>query len=186
MLKRYVCSVAIFFFTAATVWPATGDRWLHVKVEKSGGEAENVRINVPLAFVEKVLPLIQADEFQRGKIQLADKELDRVDLRGILDAVSTLPDSEFVTVQKGRDTVRVAKANGYLLVKTDQETGKPQKVNAKIPISVVQALLSGSKNELNILAAIKALGDYGDSELVTVDDNDTRVRIWVDGQSSAR
>src|SRR2546425_8684600 len=186
MVKRYACFVAILLFGAATVWPASADRWLHVKVEKSGVEAENVRINVPLAFVEKVLPLIQADEFQRGKVQLADKELDRVDLRGILDAVSTLPDSEFVTVQKGRDTVRVAKADGYLLVRTDQETGKSQKVSARIPIPVVQALLSGSKNELNILAAIKALGDYGDSELVTVDDNDTRVRIWVDGQNLTR
>ena len=53
-------------------------------------------------------------------------------------------------------------------------------VNVQIPSRVVDALLSGEGEELNFRAAIEALAAEGEGELVTVNDDDDRVRVWVD------
>jgi hypothetical protein len=50
---------------------------------------------------------------------------------------------------------------------------------------VVNALLSGEKDELNVVAAIHALGDYQDLDLVSVTDENTTVRVWVDAKNVA-
>ena len=61
---------------------------------------------------------------------------------------------------------------------TENEDGAD--VNVQIPSSVVDALLSGEGEELNFRAAIEALAAEGEGELVTVNDDDDRVRVWVD------
>jgi hypothetical protein len=50
---------------------------------------------------------------------------------------------------------------------------------------VVTALLSGEKDQLDVLAAIHALGDYQNLDLVTVTDESSTVRVWVDSQNVA-
>jgi len=47
----------------------------------------------------------------------------------------------------------------------------------------VDALLSAGKDELDIVAALRALSSYGDTELVTVKDDGNTVRIWVDSRN---
>jgi hypothetical protein len=58
-------------------------------------------------------------------------------------------------------------------------------VDIKIPFPVVEALLSGGKDEINVLAALRALGNYQNIDLVTVNDADSTVRIWVDSSNVA-
>jgi len=58
-------------------------------------------------------------------------------------------------------------------------------VSIKVPIKVADALLSGKKDELDVLAAIRALGEYPNLDLVTVQDESNNVRIWVDSSNSA-
>lgn len=181
MLKKLASSLLILVLMTSCVWAA--DRWLHVKVEKQGDDAEKVRVNVPLSLVEQLLPLIDAKQLRSGRVQLGDKKIHGIDLRRALEAVSKAPDSEFVSVQTSRETVRVAKSKGYLLVRTAE--GSDKKMNARVPLAVVSALLSGKNDELNLVAAIQALGAHGDGELVTIDDEDTRVRIWIDDQNTA-
>ena len=53
----------------------------------------------------------------------------------------------------------------------------------KVPMKVVDALLSAGKDELDILAALKALSAHGDTELVTVKDEENTVRVWVDSKN---
>jgi hypothetical protein len=53
-----------------------------------------------------------------------------------------------------------------------------------VPFTVVDALLSGGKDELDLLAAVRTLGTIGDTVLVTVNDKDSKVRIWVDSRST--
>jgi hypothetical protein len=52
-------------------------------------------------------------------------------------------------------------------------------------MTVVEALLSGGKDELDILAAIRALARHGDTELVSVQDRKTTVRVWVDSKNTS-
>lgn len=179
---------------------AKAEQWIHVRVESKEDHGETVRVNVPVEMAAKVLPAIHQDNLHDGKVRFDSTQMNDVDLRAILDAVRTARDGEYVTVQ-GRDgNVRVAKNAGYLYVhvtdKSDakkaakegkqtakSEAGQETKVEVKVPMKVVDALLSAGKDELDILAALKALSAHGDTELVTVKDAENTVRVWVDSRN---
>ena len=57
---------------------------------------------------------------------------------------------------------------------------KKQKVDLKVPVSVVDALLAGSGDELDIKGALVAMQKQNAGEILTVNDNETQVRIWID------
>jgi hypothetical protein len=162
----------------------TGQRWLHVRVEKTGEDGESVRVNLPLKVAEKVLPAIRAGELRGGRLRIQHARLHDVDLRALLEAVRELEDGEFLIVQSDEQNVRVAKKEGHLLVNVDEGKGNAEKVNVKVPVPVVEALLSGEEDELNLLAAVQALREHGNNVLVTVESEKELVRIWVDSQSA--
>ena len=54
-----------------------------------------------------------------------------------------------------------------------------KEVYVEVPVEVIDALLSGEGNDLNVLAAVEKLdGRRGD--LVRVTDGGTKVRVWID------
>jgi hypothetical protein len=168
---------------------ASNERWLHVRVEETGPNAENVRVNVPLSLAEKVLPSIQADRIRNGKLTLEEIDTHGVDLRAVLAALRDLDDHEFVTIESTRENVRVAKSKGYLLVtvrETHERDGRPEleTVDVQIPMAVVDAMLTGAPDELDLVAGIRALAALGDMVLVTVKERNSSVRIWVDSKST--
>jgi hypothetical protein len=192
-MKRVLLCLTVILLTAACALAAE-NRWLHVKVEDGGEKAEIVRINLPLSLAEKVLPAIHTKELHEGKVKVSEAKFEDVDLRAILDALRTAPENEFVTVQSKNQDVRVAKSGGNLLVRVRDEKEakegkegkeKVQNVEVTIPFTVVDALLSGGKDELDVLAAVRALGTLGDTVLVTVNDEHSKVRIWVDSRNTA-
>ncbi len=166
------------------VWAlAAENRWLHVKVE-GGEKAEKVRVNMPLTMAEKVLPAIHTKELRGGRVKVTEAKFKEVDVRAILEALRTASENEFVTVESAQQNVRVAKSGGNLLVKVRDEKGKAGNVEVTVPFTVVDALLSGGKDELDLLAAVRALGAVGDTVLVTVNDEHNKVRIWVDSRNT--
>jgi len=154
------------------------DLWLHVQVLEQGEDGDTVKVNVPLQLVEALLPLVQHEQFQGGKIKLDEiPELEQIDLRGVLEALDQTPDGEFVTVQSKDENVRVAKAGGLLLVNVlDDESTK---VEVKVPLSVARALISADNDELDLLAAVRELAQFR-GDLVSVEETDTSVRVWID------
>ncbi len=98
----------------------------------------------PWNLAEKVLPTINRDRLQSGKVKVDEIDCHGVDLRALLDAVRTSKDGEFVTVQNKDSDVRVAKQNNYFLVHVvDQNhASKKSHVEVKIPMKVVDALFS--------------------------------------------
>jgi hypothetical protein len=163
---------------------AQSDRWLHVRVISTDGKGESVKVNVPLELAEHVLPAINRDQLHNGKVHVGNIDCDGVDVRAILEAVRNSKDGEFVTVQKKDADISVAKKEGQLLVHVkDKERPKSQQVEVKVPMKVVEALLSGSKDELDIVAGLHALAAQGDTELVSVKDEENTVRVWVDSKS---
>lgn len=186
--RRFLITVITALSLAG--WAGAADnRWLHIRVQDSSPEGELVRINMPLSLAEKVLPAINSKELQGGKVKVKEAKFQEVDLRAILDALRTAPENEFVTVQSPSKNVRVAKSGGNLLVKVRETKGKEkpetENVEVSVPFPVVDALLSGGKDELDLLAAVRALGTVGDMTLVTVDDSKSKVRIWVDSRNTA-
>jgi len=190
-----------FAANAQTTSSSSGsDRWLHVRVVSSDNKGETVRVNVPLDLAEKVLPAINKDRLHNGKVTIDRSEMEGVDCRALLEAIKTTKDGEFVTVESHDSDVKVAKQGGYMLVHVTEKRwnegkdGKESKdakmteksrVEVKVPMKVVEALFSGGKNELDVLAALRALSAHGDTELVSVKDGDQTVRVWLDSKSSS-
>lgn len=162
------------------------DRWLHVRVTNPTSNDETVRVNVPLELAEKVLPTINKDRLHNGKVKFNEIDCHGVDVHALLDAVRSSSDGEFVTVQDKESDVRVAKRNGYLFVNV-LEKGHPKKsqVEVKIPMKVVDALLSSGKDELDLVAGLRALSTQGDTELVSVKEEDNTVRVWLDSKNES-
>jgi hypothetical protein len=182
---------------------AKGDQWIHVRVESKEAKGETVRVNVPIEMAEKVLPAINHDNLRSGKVHIDNAHLNDVDLRTLLDAVRSSKDGEYVTVQSNEDNVRIAKNAGYLYIHvTEKKSGEKHakhaegkegiakiesidasKVEIKIPMKVVDALFSAGKDELDVVAALHALSSNGDTELVSVKDEENTVRIWIDSKN---
>ena len=166
---------------------STDDLWLHVKVHDSN-EDSRVTINLPLSVVEKAGPMIPREARTSGRIRFEDEDFTVDELREIWREVQRKPDATFVTVDERDSKVRIAKRGDTLhvfAVERGHGNGK-EEVEIKIPVQVIDALLSGNGEELNIGAAIQALARQGTGELVTVTGDDETVRIWVDDISEAR
>jgi hypothetical protein len=198
---------AVIFVPAATLAqnasvPAK-DQWIHVRVENKDDSGETVRVNVPVEMAEKVLPVINKNNLHNGKIHIDSTHMEDVDLRALLDAIRTSKDGEYVTVQSKENDVRVAKSAGYLIIHvTDKNEdivsdakGTPNnsksrwhhesKVEIRVPMKVVDALFSAGKDELDVVAALRALSSFGDTELVSVKDSENTVRVWIDSKNVA-
>jgi hypothetical protein len=193
MMKKTVGVMVGMLVFAALALPA--DRWLHVRVIESGPEGDRVRVNIPLSLAEAVLPTIRADKFSNGKVKVDGHAFDQVDVRALLEAVRKTQDNQYVTVESKDQNVEVAKAGEFLLIKVhengkhgakkDQASKAENTVNIKVPFKVANALLSGPNDELNVLAAVRALDEYQNLELVTVKDGSDDVRIWVDSNNTS-
>lgn len=162
----------------------TKDRWLHVRVICEDAKGETVRVNVPLELAEKVLPAVNHDRLHNGKIKIDREEMNDVDLRAIMDAIRNTKDGEFVTVQSRENDVRVAKENNHLIIHVvDKGGAKKSQVEIKVPMKVIDALFSAGKDELDLVAALHALGAQGDTELVSVKDSENTVKVWLDSKN---
>jgi hypothetical protein len=165
---------------------AKQERWLHVRVDNPDSKEETVRVNVPLELAEKVLPTINRNHLQSGRVKVDQFDCHGVDVRALLDAVRSSKDGEFVTVQSKDSDVRVAKQSGYLMVHVlDKGASKKSRVEVKVPMKVVDALFSGGKDELDLVAGLHALSAQGDTELVSVKDEENTVRVWLDSKNSS-
>jgi hypothetical protein len=163
---------------------ARAEKYLHVNVQDPT-KGESVNVNVPLSKAEKILQAINNHDLHAGKVAIHNAEMNGVDVRALLDAVRTAPDNEFVTEKDKDSDVRVAKANGNIIIHVIDKQNKEQTVDVTVPLKVVDALISATKSdELDIAAALRALSDAGDVLLVTVKDSSEKVRVWVDSRNT--
>jgi hypothetical protein len=161
-----------------------GERWLHVRVISTDGKGETVRVNVPLELAEKVLPAVNHDRLHHGKVRIDSSDMNDVDLRAVMEAIRTAKEGEYVTVQGDDNDVRVAKQGNHLTIHVvDKGASRKSQVEVKVPMKVIDALLSAGKDELDLVAALHALGAQGDTELVSVKDSESMVTVWLDSKN---
>jgi len=163
---------------------SASDLWLHVRVDETDGA--KVKVNVPVSMVEKAIAMVPEEHLREGKIHLSEccEHMSPAELRELWQEIKNSPDMTFVTVEEDDESVRVWKEAGYLKVHV-LEQDKNEEVDVQVPLTVVDALLSGEGDELNIEAAIRALVEEGEGELVTVSGDDETVRVWVDDIAEA-
>jgi hypothetical protein len=163
-----------------------GERWLHVRVISTDGKGETVRVNVPLELAEKVLPAVNHERLHHGKVRIDSSDMNDVDLRAVMEAIRTAKEGEYVTVQGDDNDVRVAKQGNHLTIHVvDKGASRKSQVEVKVPMKVIDALLSAGKDELDLVAALHALGAQGDTELVSVKDSESTVTVWLDSKNVA-
>ena len=183
--RKGFTAVVVFsaLLLATFAFAATTTRYIHVRVS-SPGTHELVRVNLPLTLAEQVIPAINHGQLRDGKVRIGHLDANNVNVRAILEALKAAPEGEFVSVQDVGNDVRVAKEHGLMVVHAADKESK-QNVDVTIPWDVAQALISEtSENQLNIEAAVRALENVGDMNLVNVTGQDQNVRVWVDSRSS--
>ena len=189
-LKKRVASVALgTAFVAAMAGLATAaestGRWIHIRVLERGDRQESVRVNLPLSVLQTMATAIESEHVRDGRVQFGETGLKPDQLRAMWQSVKSSRDMEFVTVESADESIKVAKSGNFLVARLRGSGGDRDgdRVDVKIPMSVLDALLDAPRGELNVKAALEALGSQDSGDLVTVLDGDSDIRIWIDGRS---
>lgn len=175
----------------ASAQAQAGTPWLHVRVEEAR-KASKVRVNLPLSVVEAALQAAPEMIEEHGRIHLGEHHRLKVDdLRRIWKQLAAVGDAELVSVESEDENVKVMRKGDLLQVFVDKkaETGKEgqekqaEQVRIEVPVSLVDALLSGEGDEVNVQAAVAELQKRR-GDIVTVHDHDSHVRVWIDDQNT--
>jgi hypothetical protein len=184
---------ALLGVAAAPAAAQTSTPWLHVRVEEAR-QASKVSVNLPLSVVEAVLKASPDMIERHGKVHLGrDCGVRLADLRRVWKELAAVGDAELVTVESEDENVKVQRKGDLVQVFVDHKPwkdkeGKTRKgaeqVRVEIPVSLVDALLSGEGDEANIEAAISELRKRR-GDIVRVQGDDSHVRVWIDEQNAS-
>jgi len=171
-------------FTLALALPAAAKSsapWIHVRVTGAEG-ADRVNLNVPFSLAEGLLEMVEHSELSADFTNELPDGLELSDIRKMWKDLKGSGDSEFLTVQSGDEEVRMGFEGESLRIDVTeiQKAGVDTRVKVSVPTSLVDALLSGRGNELNLRAALDELRDGHLGDIVNVQDGDETVRIWME------
>ena len=174
-----LAAIALFFAAPGLF---AQERWFHVRVTETGADATHVVVNLPLSLIEAAIKVIPEQVHKDIDLELNEVDFDLEDLRQFWKDVRDTQDATFVTVESPDETVKIAKEGELLVARTtERRTEKGAQVDVRFPFAVLDALFQGTaEHEVDLIGAVRALAQYGDGDIVTVDDGDTNVRVWVD------
>ena len=154
--------------------------WIHIEVMEAGQKEAKVKVNLPIKLARTALQMAPDDVMDDGHIRIDDNDISVSDMRKMWKEVREAGDAEFVTVQEKDSTVKVSRKGSKLYVHVDERRGNRDQVRVEVPVSLVDALLSGSDETLNVDAAVAELERMGPGEVVHVVDGEDSVRIWIE------
>ena len=183
-MRQPISRISTIFLAVLVIAGAASasNLWFHVRVDEADGA--KVTVNLPVSMIEKAIQMIPEEHLSDHGMHFSDHEMTPAQLRELWTELRDSPDMTFVKVEEEGEDVKVWKESGYLYVSVIEEDDN-EKVDVRVPFAVVDALLSGDEDELNIEAAINALVQEGEGELVTVTSDDDNVRVWVDSIAEA-
>lgn len=192
ILAAVMATAALTAWTAAAPAAAAADPrmdglWFHLQVHEGKDDA-HVVINLPLSMVEKSAGFLRNKDGQNssGRIRFNDTDMSKAELQDMWKDLRRQKDTTFLSVQETDGKVKMAKRGNYLLIQASDHGAKRENVEIKIPVPVVDALLSGPGEELNIAAGLQALVRAGEGEIMTVTGENETVRMWIDDQAETR
>lgn len=176
--------------------------WIHIKVDSRGEDGERVRVNIPIELARSMMPIVEAHGFDGNdlRINAHGGDISKEDLRSMVAALREAPEGEYVTVDSKDEKVRIARKGNLFLIdvedrsgydtsdvddaSTETAGGAVERVKIRLRTEVLDALLSGEGDKLNIEAAIVALKEQTEGDIVSVEDGEETVRIWVDDENT--
>ena len=157
----------------------TSEPWIHVEIDRDGDD--HINLNLPLAAIEAAIALAPSSIVENGQLQLGQAhEVPVAAIRGMWEELRSVGNAEFATIQHEGNDVRIAREGDTILVRVNEEGDDDDAdVRVEIPVPVVDALLSGEGDMLNIRAAIQELSAMR-GEMVRVIEANNNIRIWID------
>ncbi len=159
--------------------------WLHIRVTEEGEDGSRVAVNLPVSLVQ-VFADIAEKEIQKelsgdgSRIDFDDHDIQIADLRRAWTELRDAGDADFVEVEEGDEYVKISRAADKIVIEFDESDGDSNG-RVEVPVSVVDALLSGEGEQINIRAALdEMISSATDGEIVFIQDGDTTVRIWIE------
>jgi len=182
MRARVMALVAVAGALGLQAAPAAAQNataWVHVRVEEAG-KGSKVNVNLPLPAVEAALAFAPPDTFSRKHIQIGGKgQVTLADLRRVWKELEAAGDTELVSVEEADQKVTVARQGTWVQVRV---SSKKETVRVDVPVTLVDALLSGTGEQLNVRGAIDELRKLR-GDIVQVRGEDSTVRVWIDERS---
>lgn len=183
-MSRVVARVAaaglLGLATAGGAWAAQASTaWLHVRVEEPRKESK-VSVNLPLGVVEAALKAAPERIVSDGRIHVGrhDHGLSLAEMRRLWKELRATGDAELVSVEEKDETVHVVRAGNLVQVRVSK-AGGGEEVHVDVPVALVDALLSGDDETVDISAAMAEVRKLR-GDVVRVKDDDSQVRIWID------
>lgn len=155
--------------------------WIHVRVEKDdGGTAE---INLPLAMADAAYEMAESEGMEDHHMRFGrHHDVDIQRLRAVWRELRDEGDVELVNVRDDDEHLRIYKRDDRVYVQVDED-GR-EEVRIDLPAAIVDALLGGDGDRLDLAAAARELARFGDREVIRIqDDEGSRIRVWVDQTS---
>ena len=173
---------------AATMEAQQSRPWIHVQVIEPGEDGTNARVNLPLALAEVALSLVSDEVISKGQIKFDEHDISVEDLRLLWNELKASGDAEFLTMQQKDKQIRIARQGDRIRIHLDKsaegdEDEGDKQVRIEVPVTLVDALLGGQGDRLDLRAALAELTEER-GDIVTVSDGEKRVRVWIDESKS--
>ncbi len=174
-----LAAAAIVLTGSAAVVQAQESSWIHIRVDEADGAKVNV--NLPMSLVEIAMDVAQDHIFDddHGIDIGRHHDLELADLRRMWEELRLAGDAEYVAVHDDDEHVRIYRQDDTVHIEVDDDDGD-EKVRLQIPFSVVDVLLQGEGDELNLAGALREMASANDGQILQVQDGDTDVNIWID------
>jgi hypothetical protein len=183
MKRSFVAGVGLAALLAlpAAAHAETETPWVHVRVEEPENQSK-VAVNLPLSVVQVALEAAPEIIESHGKIHLGEKHgIKLEDIRKIWAELAAVGDAELVSVEEKDETVKVWREADEVHVRVEQQG--EEEVRIEVPVSLVDALLSGEGDTVNIKAAVAELQKKR-GDIVNVSERDNTVRVWIDERNA--
>ncbi len=180
MKRMLMIVLAVALMVAGPAIATDTTRWLNVHVTALD-DGTNVEVHLPLNLVLTVLHSVDVEHFHSGKVDLELHDAD-IDWPQLLDALKDAPDGDFVKVDAEDANVLVSKRGGTLTIdvtETDEE-GDHAVVKVTLPDTIIDALSIDEDNRIDLAALLQSFDSLPDGDLVTVDADDAKVRVWIE------
>lgn len=157
---------------------AEKDRWINVHVVEAKDKT-NVDIRLPLSLVSVALDAIETDQLKNGKLNMEFSHA-KLDFKKLWLELRKYDNTDFVKVESDKEKVLVSRKGGLFVVQVFAPQKQTPQVQVKIPVELMDALVKCEGNELDLKALLSQLAVVPSGDLVTVEEDDTQVRIWID------
>ena len=154
--------------------------WLHVQVEEDATDGKGMTLRLPLPAVVALITMVPNTTITNGQLELNREQQEIVTvLRDLLKQLERAEGSKFLTSRHEDGTVRVERQDQHYKVDIH---GQGVSAQATISVVLVQALLSGETETLNIDAGVNVLRKLR-GEVIRVDESSHQGKHYNGGQS---